>query len=220
MDIIHLLEVLNPLKNVVTIKIENDKELFASISDFLIGIAPTLIAVIAMWYSFKQFKISLKNQSEQFRLGIKQQNNALKVNTQLATEVELTKDECKVLREVFVDYLDCTSFLYSSYFEYKHHSKNSTAFANESRNKAFENIKLYNNKALQKRMLLLSYLNLEIPEEKIFFDCVVDIINCAANGDGTGTDLGTLQGHGARLCFELIKNKRQAILRLAETITD
>ncbi|ECE4329344.1 hypothetical protein DB187_05275, partial [Salmonella enterica] len=89
MDIIHLLEVLNPLKNVVTIKIDNDKGLFTTIAEFLIAMAPTLIAVIAMWYSYKQFKISLRSQSEQFRLGLKQQTNALKINTQLATEIEL-----------------------------------------------------------------------------------------------------------------------------------
>ena len=220
MEIIHLLEVLNPLKNVVTIKVDNDKDLFSTISDFLIAIAPTLIAGIAMWYSYKQFKIGLQNQSEQFRLGLKQQIHTLKINTQLATEVELMKDECKMLREVFVDYLDCTSFLFKNHFEYKRYSDNTGSFSNESRNKAYENIILYNNKALQKRMMLLSYLNLDIPEEKTFFDCIVDILNCATNADTTGSDLGTLQGHGAHLCFELIKKKRQAILSLAETITD
>lgn len=220
MEIIHLLEVLNPLKNVVTIKVDNDKELLSTISDFLIAIAPTLIAGLAMWYSYKQFKISLKNQSEQFRLGLRQQISTLKINTQLATEVELIKDECKMLREVFVDFLDCTSFLFNNHFEYKRYLNNTDEFSIESRNRAFENIKIYNNKALQKRMLLLSYLNLDIPEEKIFFDCIVDILNCAIKGDATGTDLGALQGHGAHLCFELIKKKRQAILCLAETITD
>lgn len=220
MEIIHLLEVLNPLKNVVTLKVDNDKDLFSTISEFLIAIAPALIAGIAMWYSYKQFKISLQNQSEQFRLGLKQQIHTLKINTQLATEVELIKDECKMLREVFVDYLDCTSFLFKNHFEYKQYSDNTGSFSTESRNKAYENIILYNNKALQKRMMLLSYLNLDIPEEKTFFDCIVDILNCATNADTTGGDLGTLQGRGAHLCFELIKKKRQAILSLAETITD
>lgn len=220
MDIIHSLEVLNPLKNVVTIKIENDKELFASISDFLIAIAPTLIAVIAMWYSYKQFKISLKNQSDQFKLGLKQQNYTLKINTQLATEIELIKDECKMLREGFVAFMDNASILYANHLEYEQNSKRFDEYSIECRNKAFENIKTYSNKLVQERMLILSYLNLENAEEETFYDCLIDITNCAINGDGTGSDLGTLQGLGANLCFELIKKKRQAILNLAQTITD
>ncbi|HGH3374010.1 TPA: hypothetical protein ACJIK4_003539 [Kluyvera cryocrescens] len=220
MDIIHLLEVLNPLKNVVTIKVDNDKDLFSTISEFLIAIAPTLIAVIAMWYSYKQFKISIKNQNEQFKLGLKQQASALKINTQLATEIELVKDECKILREAYVAFLECASYLYTSHLEFKQNSNNTNPHIIELRNKAFENIKLYTNKLTQERMLILSYLNLENPEEKIFFNCIVDITNCAMTGDGTGSDIGALQGKGATLCFELIKNKRQAILNLAQTITD
>lgn len=209
MDIIHLLEVLNPLKNVVTIKIDNDKDLFTTIVEFLIAMAPTLIAVIAMWYSYKQFK-----------LGLKQQTNALKINTQLATEIELIKDECKVLRETYVGYIDDASSLYSNHLDYKQNSGSTEEYAIERRNKAHENIMVCSNKLMQKRMLIISYLNLEDSEEKKFYDCIIAISNCAFNGDGTGKDIGSLQGEGAKFCFELIKRKRQAILSLAETITD
>ncbi|QLS05450.1 hypothetical protein HV327_07520 [Citrobacter freundii] len=220
MDIIHLLEVLNPLKNVVTIKIDNDKGLFTTIAEFLIAMAPTLIAVIAMWYSYRQFKISLRSQSEQFRLGLKQQTNALKINTQLATEIELIKDECKVLRETYVGFIDDASSLYSNHLDYKQNSDSTEEYAIERRNKAHENIMVCGNKLMQKRMLIISYLNPEDPEEKKFYDCIFAISSCAFNGDGTGKDLGSLQGEGAKFCFELIKRKRQAILSLAETITD
>ncbi|MDT7128045.1 hypothetical protein RQL77_03010 [Citrobacter braakii] len=220
MDIIHLLEVLNPLKNVVTIKIDNDKDLLTTIAEFLIAIAPTLIAGIAMWYSYKQFKISLKSQSEQFRLGLKQQTNALKINTQLATEIELVKDECKVLRESYVAFMDNASIVYNSRLEHKQYSDNTSDYAIEHRDKAYENIKLYTNKLIQERMLILSYLNIENPEEETFLDCINDITTLAVNANGTGGDLGTLQAHGAHLCFELIKKKRQAILSLAESVTD
>ncbi|EAY2410941.1 hypothetical protein D0X60_11035 [Salmonella enterica] len=220
MDIIHLLEVLNPLKNVVTIKIDNDKGLFTTIAEFLIAMAPTLIAVIAMWYSYKQFKISLRSQSEQFRLGLKQQTNALKINTQLATEIELVKDECKVLRESYVALVDYTSILYGSHLEYKQHSENTSEYAIEHRDKAYENIKTYTNKLLQERMLILSYLNIENREEEEFLDRINGLVNFVVKSNGTAADLGTLQAHGANLCFALIKNKRQAILCLVETITD
>lgn len=219
MDIIHLLEVLNPLKNVVTIKIDNDKNAFGAAVDFLIAIAPTLIAVFAIWYSYKQFKISLHNQNEQFKLGLKQQTNALKINTQLATEIELIKDECRVLRETFVSFLESASLIYNSKVEFNQNLDKTEAYAIERRNQSHENIMSISIKLMQNKMLLLSYLNLEDPEEEKFNECINAITNCAFNGDGTGKDLGTLQGEGAHFCFELIKRKRQAILNLAETIT-
>ncbi|MDN8599032.1 hypothetical protein Q0A17_06335 [Citrobacter sp. S2-9] len=220
MDIIHLLEVLNPLEKVVTVKIDNDKSVFETTGEFLIAIAPTLIAVFAMWYSYKQFKTSLRSQSEQFKLGMNQQINTLKINTKLATEVELMKDDCKVLRETFVSYVDITSLLYNNKLDYKQYSLLTGEEAIKRRDLAHENIMVYSSKFSQTRMLLISYLNLADPDERTFYDCIVAIGYCAFNGDGTGNDLGKLQGEGAIHCFELIKKKRQAILGLAETITD
>lgn len=166
MDIIHLLEVLNPLENVVTVKIDNDKNLFTMFGDLLITLAPAVIAGIAMVVSYKQFKTSLHRQSEQFELGIKQQINTLKINTQLATEVELMKEDCKALRETYVSYLDITSLLYRNQCDFKNYSGQLDDDAIKNRNVAHENIMTYSSKFLQTRILLFSYLNLEIPEEK------------------------------------------------------
>lgn len=228
MDIIHLLEVLKPLNNVVTIKIDNDKELFTSIFDFLIAIAPTIIAALAMWYSYKQFNISLKNQSVQFRLGLKQQANALKINTQLATEIELVKDECKTLRESYVAFMDNSSIVYHShkernkYVEIEAEADTETlaAYAREQRDKAYELIKLHTNKLIQERMLMLSYLDVSDTKEKEFLDCINEITTFAVDAKGEAGKLGALQAQGANLCFELIKKKRQKILDLAKTIPD
>ncbi|EJC8215931.1 hypothetical protein ACHHZC_11700 [Citrobacter freundii complex sp. 2024EL-00228] len=220
MDIIHLLEVLNPLENVVTVKIDNDKNLFTMFGDLLITLAPAVIAGIAMVVSYKQFKTSLHRQSEQFELGIKQQINTLKINTQLATEVELMKEDCKALRETYVSYLDITSLLYRNQCDFKNYSGQLDDDAIKNRNVAHENIMTYSSKFLQTRILLFSYLNLEIPEEKKLQECIIAIGDCTFNGDGTGKDIGKLQGDGAILCFELIKRKRQAIFSLVETITD
>lgn len=220
MDIIHLLEVLKPLNNVVTIKIDNDKDLFATISEFLIAIAPSLIAVIAVWYSYKQFKIGLRNQSEQFKLGLKQQTNALKINTQLATEIELIKDECKLLKDSYVALVNNASIVHNSHAEYEQLLGQPGDYAFATRNNAYENIKIYTNKLLQERMLILSYLDMGKPEEKRFLDCIDSIVNFAVNERGKGGELGTLQAQGANVCFELIKKKRQKILDLAKTIPD
>ncbi|HFU1238230.1 TPA: hypothetical protein ACGQTC_003107 [Citrobacter braakii] len=220
MDIIHLLEVLNPLQNVITVKIDNDKGGFATFSDFIIAVAPTVIAGFAIWFSYRQFKISQSKQIEQFNHGIKQQINELKINTQLATEVELMKDESKALREAFVSFVDVASSIYSSKSDFKQYAERLGEDALKHQQLSCQAIIANSSKFLQARLLLISYLNLDDPEEKNFYDCIIAIGDCAFNGDGTGEDLGILQGKGASLCFKLIKKKRDAILSLVDNITD
>lgn len=80
MDIIHLLEALKPAGNVVTVKIDDGKSWWESLSTFVITILPALFAGVTLWVSYRQFKS-----------GIRQQVNEMRLSTKLATEVELKK---------------------------------------------------------------------------------------------------------------------------------
>ncbi|MCU6358473.1 hypothetical protein [Enterobacter quasiroggenkampii] len=113
MDILNLLEVLKPSGNVVTVKIDNAKNGFEAFYDFIITLAPTIIAIVAIVASYYQFLRSMAQQQEQFSKGVEQQINTLKLNVKLATEVELKKENCKGVREACVSLLSHATDAYT-----------------------------------------------------------------------------------------------------------
>lgn len=106
MDIIHLLEVLNPAGNVVTVKIDNGKSTWDTVSDFLVAVSPVVVALLALWLSHRQFKKNLSQQALQFQSGVRRQLNELRLNTQLATEIEIKKENCRDVRKICVNFLE------------------------------------------------------------------------------------------------------------------
>lgn len=113
MDILNLLEVLKPSGSVVTVKIDNAKNSIEALYDFIITLAPTIIAIVAIIASYYQFLRSMAQQQEQFSKGVEQQINTLKLNVRLATEVELKKESCKGVREACVDLLSHATDAYT-----------------------------------------------------------------------------------------------------------
>lgn len=87
MDILNLLEVLKPSGNVVTVRIDNAKDGLETLYDFIITLAPTIIAIVAIIASYYQFLRSMAQQQDQFSRGVEQQINNLKLSVKLATEV-------------------------------------------------------------------------------------------------------------------------------------
>ncbi|MCK7247839.1 hypothetical protein [Enterobacter asburiae] len=96
MDIIQLLEVLKPAKDVVTVQIASQKDQLAPWIDLAKAVLPAAatagVAWLAMKNSHRQFDKSSERQATEFKLGIEQQVSTLKINTQLATEVALKKE--------------------------------------------------------------------------------------------------------------------------------
>lgn len=113
MDILNLLEVLKPSGNVVTVRIDNAKNGLETLYDFIITLAPTIIAIVAIIASYYQFLRSMAQQQDQFSRGVEQQINNLKLSVKLATEVELKKDSCKGIREACVSLLSHATDAYS-----------------------------------------------------------------------------------------------------------
>jgi Neuraminidase (sialidase) len=106
MDIIHLLEVLHPANNVLTVKIDDGKSSWEFILTYIVPLLPVLVALFAMWISHLQFHKNFKQQVAQFQSSDKQQQKALKLNARLATEIELKKENCREIKAACTDFLE------------------------------------------------------------------------------------------------------------------
>lgn len=119
MDIIQLLDVLRSSDHAITVKVVNDSQFLDSLGKILIAIVPAIISFLALLFSYWQFKANTQKQSEQFALGIEQQLKTLRLNTQLATEIELKKEVCKEVRAAYVVFMKNHSELYAAKLNYK-----------------------------------------------------------------------------------------------------
>lgn len=219
MDLLSLLEVLKPLDHVVTVKVSNDVGLWDSFSKFAVAIIPALISFLALLFSYFQFKRNVRYQSEQFSLGIEQQLMALKLNTRLATEIELKKDVCKEVRTAFVGFMKYHVEVYQSKVSYQ---RLNDKIDDESIKQKIELNNIIISKThlmIESKMLLDSYLDLNDQEDKEFFDQLNETTDIAIKGgDGSGYDLGYSQGKCSRQCFKYIERRRKEITSLVDTI--
>lgn len=219
MDILNLLEVLKPSSHVVLVKLENSSDVWDSAGKVLIAILPAFISFIALWFSYYQFKANTRNTSKQFTLGIHQQLLTLKLNTRLATEIELKKDICKEVRAAFVGFLKHHSELYNAKNEHLRLKDNVDEESNQRRSKLHEIIMSKSQLIIESKLLIDSYFDLKDPDDKEFFDQLNEATNIAlTGGDGTGADLGYSQGKCNRLCFKYIERRRKEITSLVDTI--
>lgn len=219
MDILNLLEVLKPASHVVLVKMENSSNLWDSVSKVLIAILPAFISFIALLFSYYQFKSNMRNQSEQYALGIKQQLMSLKLNTQLATEIELKKDVCKEVRAAFISFMKHHAEQYHAKVDYKDLLGNSDTESVRERKRLHEIVMEKAQLIMENKVLLDSYLDLSDPEEFKFFQSLNELSSIAlSGGDGTGADLGAAQGKCSALCFNFIEKRRKEITSLVDTI--
>ncbi|MCM7772105.1 hypothetical protein M8S83_08275 [Enterobacter asburiae] len=221
MDILNLLEVLKPASHIVTVKMESNSNFWDSVSKTLIALLPAFISFLALFFSYYQFKSNMRNQSEMFALGVQQQLKTLKLNTRLATEIELKKDICKEVRAAFVGFMKHHTELYHAKREYLSLEDKFDQYSNERRTISHEIIIDKGQLIIESRMLLDSYLDLSDPHDRKFFEILNDVTEVALKGgDGTGADLGYLQGRCSTVCFEYIEKRRKEITGLVDTIGD
>ncbi|MDR9973396.1 hypothetical protein QYE92_19220 [Enterobacter cloacae subsp. cloacae] len=219
MDILNLLEVLKPASHIVTVKMDSNSSIWDSVSKVLIAILPAFISFIALLFSYFQFKVNIRNQSEQYTLGIEQQLKTLKLNTQLATEIELKKDVCKDVRLAYVDFIKHHLEQYQAKNEYKELLDKNDLVSNARCSELHKLIMDKSQLIMEAKFLLDSYLDLNDPDARDLYDCLNEVSDIAfSGGDGTGSDLGTAMGKCGQKCFRFIEKIRKEITGLVDTI--
>lgn len=222
MDMIHLLEVLKPASDVMTVQITNDKNGWDLFSDLLKVILPAAatagVAWIAMNKSHRQFEKMSERQAEEFRTGIRQQTRTLMIHTQLATEVELNKEICRSLREV------CGQYLSLALEARQYYSKSKIAdmaVQNGDESKVTQRDS-YQEKFLETwqktssaKIVLMSFLDPSLDEH--FFESVVQVEELLFGED---VEFGASVGSCMAECRHYIDLKHKEIMKLHKTIAE
>ncbi|CNF01286.1 hypothetical protein [Yersinia mollaretii] len=89
MDIFQVLEAIKPQDHVLTVQVNAAKDIY----DWLIVLSPTLVAIVALWYSARQFRMSMRTQIAQ-----------IKLNARLETEVKQRQEWCNSVRMACTKY--------------------------------------------------------------------------------------------------------------------
>lgn len=234
MDIVHLLEVLKPAKDVVTVQVVSEKEPWAFATEILkavLSAAPAAATAAVAWFAMeksnKQFERNAASRAEEFRMTLKQQANALEVQTRLATEVELKKEICRGVREACTQFLAHANKASNHYLEYKITNDGLTKGVGYTKEDVKNNFNQYMGalqSALSSKMILMSFL--DPGDEKFFYDAIIRIDkllhtngNGVALGDGDGSDFGSALGVCLMECRNYINKRHQEIFELTQTIS-
>lgn len=90
MDVFQMLEALQPQNKVVTIQVSSPKDYFS----YILTLAPSVVAILALLFSAWQFKSSIRNQIK-----------LAQINARLSTDIELKKEWCRDVRKLCVECL-------------------------------------------------------------------------------------------------------------------
>lgn len=222
MNIIQLLEVLKPAKDVVTVQIANEKDQWTSWFDLAKAVLPAaataFVAWLAMNRSHRQFEITSERQAEEFAKNLGQQTRALKIQTQIATEIELKKEECRNVREA------CARYLSFALEASRHKSDYNIALKfidqgklgfNEDSSKSHFNYMEASQKTATARMMLLSFLSPATEPE--FYAAIVNVDELLISDC---KNFGTAVGMCLAQCRSYIEGKQAEISNIPSTITD
>lgn len=221
MDILNLLEVLKPSGNVVTVRIDNAKNVLETLYDFIITIAPTIIAVAAIIASYYQFLRSMAQQQYQFSRGVEQQINNLKLNVKLATEVELKKDSCKVIREACVSLLSHATDAYSkkaTWIWYKDiPNEKKTDYDWEKYRRSSDEYTEALKRFRDAEYLIETYLDEILDAE--FSDSIKELDTCIRSDDLNSEDNKKAKRKCLSLCQAYIRRQQTEIIELSNSVS-
>lgn len=214
MDIIQLLEVLKPARDVVTVQIASQKDQISPWVDLLKSVLPAVatagVAWLAMKNSHRQFEKNSKRQSAEFKLGIEQQVSALKINTQLATEVALKKENCNGVREYCAKFLSHSTQANLHQVAYELAVKGTSIEAvNTSHNQFMAEMR----EATASKIMLLSYLSTEIDNE--FVRAIQSVGNEITS---EASKFGPAGNKCLEECRDYIMKKHREIINLTHNI--
>ena len=213
MDIIQLLEVLKPTKDVITVQIASQKDPLTPWFDLAKAVLPAAATAFVAWRamnrSHRQFEITSKRQAAEFDKNLAQQTKVLRVQTQIATEIEIKKEECRNVRDTCAQYLSLAleSDRYKNDFNLAAEFilKGNTEFI-EKRNVAHENYLESSRKTASARMLLMTYLNPETSPS--FFESIKNVDTLLVS---SGPNFGGAVGKCLAECRMYIEKKQAEI---------
>lgn len=220
MDIIQLLEVLKPAQDVVTLQVVSQKDLLAPWIDLAKAVLPAgataFVAWKAMNKSHRQFEVTSARQAVEFAQSIGQQIRALKIQTKIATEVELKKEYCRDVRDA------CSQFL-SHALETNQHNityktacdllNNGVSGYEGERDNAHRQFMSALHKMSSSKMLLMSYLDPTV--EKHFYASIINVDQLLQNG---GDDFGKAIGFCLAECRSHLAKKQADISNVPDSI--
>lgn len=216
MDIIQLLEVLKPATDVVTVQIASQKDQMAPWIDLAKAVLPAAatagVAWLAMKNSHRQFEKSSERQAAEFKLGIEQQVSTLKVNTQLATEVALKKDNCQGVRDSCAKFLSHATQASLRQHEYGLAEKKASIAELET----IHNLWMDEMREMTaSKIILLSFLSPE--DDRDFFHAIQIVSN---EMDAGCESSGIAGNHCLTECRNYIMRKHQEIIDLTNNINE
>ncbi|MDV0597257.1 MULTISPECIES: hypothetical protein [unclassified Enterobacter] len=180
----------------ILVQIAANKDEWAWLTDLLKATLPAAatagVAWLAMNKSHRQFELTSARQSAEFSQSIGQQARALKIQTQIATEVELKKEYCRNVRDA------CSQFLSHALEANQHNITYKTAcdFLNNGgfgyegeRDNAHRQFMNALHKMSSSKLMLMSYLDPKV--EKHFYASIINVDQLLQNG---GDDFGKARG--------------------------
>lgn len=221
MDILNLLEVLKPSGNVVTVKIDNAKNGLDALYDFIITLAPTIIAIVAIIASYYQFLRSMAQQQKQFSRGVDQQINTLKLNVKLATEVELKKESCRGVREACVKLLSHATDAYTRRVIYIKHNNipdsQKTDYDLEQTQLAYDAYISALKRFRDTDYLIETYLDEKLDAE--FSESIKELDACIRSNDLNSEHNKVAKRKCLSLCQAYIRRQQTEIVELSNAIS-
>lgn len=228
MDIIHLLEVLKPAKDVITVQIANDKsDWWSPAIIFAQSVLPAIVTGFVAWKamnnSSRQAEANSLRQSKEFRVNFEHQFKTLQLNARLETEVAMKKEYCKNVRESCAQYLSAVLHANRYSLEYRQSNEiiDSHGLKEEyitKRSQAHESFMLYMHKMTDAQMLLSSYL--DPVKDKAFFDAIISVndnLNKRREGN-SDINMGDVCGVCISVCRSYIREIEKEIEKLPETV--
>lgn len=218
MDIINLIELLKPQGHLVTVKLVSENTILSSLGGFFIAILPAIISLVALWFSYKQFKENLRNQTSQFKESTNHQIKVAELHAKISTEIEIIKVRCDSIRHLSVDCMGLATDLQklcasshglanSSNSEAKKtldYMKKQTENANEQ-NKAFE-------KLFAAQTLLMTYL--DVAEDSTFLTALTNLCSYEKLDKYTSREMGLVRGEFLAECRKYINSKDMEIAKM------
>ncbi|HDS4383777.1 TPA: hypothetical protein QHL04_002675 [Klebsiella aerogenes] len=218
MDIVNLIELLKPADHLVTVKLMNDSEPLDEVGKFLISILPAIVSLVALYFSYIQFKQNLANQTESFKKNADHQIKIAELNAKLNTEVELIKSRCDSIRQLCVECMTHASDLSDLCDKLKEYEnsfgnvfKSTSSYKEGHAERASRRDEKFN-KLFASQTLLYTYIDAD--KDPSFYSAINNLCNYEKISKSSGAEIGAARGTLLAECRIYLKKRDEEISKL------